>query len=87
MNCPKCEVRLNEVFLQEVPIEQCPQCDGLWLDSGEFDLIAQREKADEGWLSKSLKNVLESFQKRKTSDSTKNSGGVSDANNDATPNT
>ena len=50
--------------LREVPIEQCGTCLGIWLDSGEYDLIAQREKAEEGWLSRAFKGWLESSKKK-----------------------
>lgn len=64
MNCPKCEVPLAQVYLREVPIEQCEQCSGLWLDSGEFELIAERERSEEGWISKAFKGVFDSINKK-----------------------
>lgn len=63
MKCPKCDHPLSEVYLREVPIEQCSSCQGIWLDSGEFELIAEREKAEEGWLSKAFKNLLGGLRK------------------------
>lgn len=58
MKCPKCEKALTQVYLKEVPIEQCSDCQGIWLDYGEFELIAQREKAEQGWFSSLLKNLI-----------------------------
>jgi Zn-finger nucleic acid-binding protein len=54
MKCPKCEVRLEQVYMHEIPIEKCPKCEGMWLDKGEMDLIAEHERAEHGWLSKIL---------------------------------
>lgn len=68
MNCPKCEVPLAQVYLREVPIEQCDQCEGIWLDSGEFELIAEREETEEGWISKAFKGVFESIKKKQNAD-------------------
>lgn len=64
MKCPKCNIPLQQVYMQEVPIEQCSTCQGIWLDSGEYDLIAQREKTEEGWLSKAFRSWLESSRKK-----------------------
>ncbi|MBY0549429.1 MAG: zf-TFIIB domain-containing protein [Candidatus Obscuribacterales bacterium] len=64
MKCPKCDVPLAQVYLREVPIEQCEQCEGFWLDSGEFELIAERERTEEGWISKVFKGVFESLKKK-----------------------
>lgn len=55
LRCPKCLTRLDQVFLCEIPIERCPDCDGIWLDAGELDLIMQRERSNEGsWFAKFL---------------------------------
>jgi Zn-finger nucleic acid-binding protein len=56
MKCPKCEVRLEQIYMHEIPIEKCPQCDGVWLDKGEMELIAEHERSEQGWLSKMLKS-------------------------------
>lgn len=61
MKCPKCDHPLSQVYLREVPIEQCLTCQGIWLDSGEFDLIVEREKVEDGWLSKAFKSWVSSL--------------------------
>jgi len=34
--CPRCpETELTEVTLDEVIVDECPSCKGIWLDSGE----------------------------------------------------
>jgi len=40
MNCPVCDnVRMREVQKNEVMIDTCPQCKGVWLDRGELDKL------------------------------------------------
>ena len=50
MRCPKCGTKLNTVEHHEVTVEECPACQGMWLDRGELEILAQRE--NEGWLSR-----------------------------------
>ncbi|WP_020616870.1 zf-TFIIB domain-containing protein [Paenibacillus daejeonensis] len=40
MKCPVCEdVRMREVQKDEVMIDVCPDCKGVWLDRGELDKL------------------------------------------------
>lgn len=44
MNCPACrEVRLRpgRVKHREVEIDYCPQCKGIWLDTGEINRVME----------------------------------------------
>lgn len=42
MKCPVCEdVRMREVVKDEVLIDVCPDCKGVWLDRGELDKLMQ----------------------------------------------
>jgi hypothetical protein len=50
MRCPKCGAKLNTVKHHDVTVEECPACQGMWLDRGELEILAQRE--NEGWLSR-----------------------------------
>ncbi len=40
--CPVCNVFMNEIIKVGVLIDVCPQCNGIWLDRGEFEKIVQR---------------------------------------------
>jgi hypothetical protein len=42
MKCPACNVEMNLTERQEVEIDFCPQCRGVWLDRGELDKIIER---------------------------------------------
>ena len=50
MRCPKCGTKLNTIEHHDVTVEECPACQGMWLDRGELEILAQRE--NEGWLSR-----------------------------------
>jgi len=39
MKCPKCGSDLKSEDVEEVTIERCPACDGIFLDRGEFEQI------------------------------------------------
>ena len=49
MHCPKCGRDLVEVQFQEIKIDKCTGCEGVWLDPGELDelsgeMILERER-------------------------------------------
>lgn len=40
MNCPVCDdIRMREVMKEDVMIDVCPQCKGVWLDRGELEKL------------------------------------------------
>lgn len=43
MRCPKCGMELSEIDYEGVKIDKCFNCDGVWLDAGELDLVAKLE--------------------------------------------
>ena len=43
--CPKCDVRLLIVHLQEIAVDFCDRCRGLWLDTSELDELLTRAGA------------------------------------------
>lgn len=49
MICPRCGGSLKADKFQEVSIDTCEKCGGVWLDAGELQQLTQREKG--GWLS------------------------------------
>jgi len=46
MQCPVCAVPLTMSARQNVEIDYCPQCRGVWLDRGELDKIIERSAAE-----------------------------------------
>lgn len=53
MRCPKCGTKLKTVDHHGVIVEECPSCQGLWLDRGELELLAQRE--NESWVGRFIR--------------------------------
>jgi Zn-finger nucleic acid-binding protein len=54
MDCPVCKNAMITLELQEVEIDFCTDCGGIWLDAGELELLlGEPEKA---------KNLLDSFK-------------------------
>ena len=49
LTCPKCDGRLAEVSYDGVTIDRCNECNGVWLDAGELELLAEKDK-EGGWL-------------------------------------
>ena len=41
MKCPKCGSDLEELDLQSVLIDKCTDCQGIWLDKGELELLTE----------------------------------------------
>jgi hypothetical protein len=50
MKCPKCGEPLKERSFQKVLIDQCTGCNGIWLDAGELEQVAEKEEGS--WLGK-----------------------------------
>ena len=50
MQCPRCDGSLTESKFEEVMIDTCDKCGGVWLDSGELEQLTKKDKG--GWLSR-----------------------------------
>lgn len=44
MKCPKCGADMEEKELDNVMIDQCTQCQGIYFDAGELEMILQRKE-------------------------------------------
>lgn len=54
MNCPVCDdVRMREVEKDNVLIDICPSCKGVWLDRGELEKITQGLREDQSHYNRS----------------------------------
>ena len=47
MQCPRCDGSLTESKFEEVLIDTCDKCGGVWLDSGELAQLTRKESG--GW--------------------------------------
>lgn len=43
--CPKCDVPLFILHFQDIEVDFCERCRGLWLDAGELEALIQRTGA------------------------------------------
>ncbi len=51
LNCPKCDGKLVETNYENIKIDVCSSCTGVWLDAGELAQIVQKD-TDEGWFGR-----------------------------------
>jgi hypothetical protein len=58
MKCPKCGSDLQEQELASVKVDVCPNCNGMWLDAGELELVGRvRNSAIGGFLKDIMKGL------------------------------
>ena len=44
MRCPKCGMQLIEIDYRGIEIDKCSECEGVWLDAGELEVVSKMEK-------------------------------------------
>lgn len=54
MRCPKDGDTLVSRQQRDVTVEECPTCQGMWLDRGELETLAKHE--NEGWLTRLIRS-------------------------------
>lgn len=52
--CPKCDGMLHETDFENVKVDVCDKCSGVWLDAGELAQVVDKDKKDSGWLRRFL---------------------------------
>jgi hypothetical protein len=60
MKCPKCGADLKEETHGQVKIDVCPECKGMWFDSGEMELMYHVQKSGGQSLFKGLMDLFPS---------------------------
>jgi Zn-finger nucleic acid-binding protein len=55
MDCPVCKTAMITFELNDVEVDQCLECSGIWLDAGELEMLLPD--------SEQAKKVLSSFKK------------------------
>ena len=51
MACPKCDGELLEANFQDIMLDVCNGCHGVWFDAGELAHVIQHDK-EGGWFGK-----------------------------------
>lgn len=64
MNCPACKNPMIILELNQVEIDYCTVCKGIWLDRGELDLIFSTSEKKEIAKLFSVKNNLDEIKRR-----------------------
>jgi len=44
MNCPVCKEPLVVLELEQIEVDYCTSCDGVWLDAGELELLLETDE-------------------------------------------
>ena len=55
LHCPKCDGTLAVITFENVEIDRCDKCHGVWLDAGELELLTGQEES--GLLSRFWKSL------------------------------
>ena len=54
--CPKCDGALMEISYDEVEIDRCTKCGGVWLDPGELERLTKQEESG-GFIGRLFKSL------------------------------
>ena len=60
--CPRCGADLQSVEIHQVQVDRCPEDGGMWLDPGEFELLAKHH--DPGFMGRVLGEVFRSLKRK-----------------------
>ncbi len=52
VKCPKCDGTLHETSYENIKVDVCDGCHGVWLDPGELALITHQSTDNHGWFSR-----------------------------------
>jgi hypothetical protein len=54
MLCPVCKVETIILEIEQVEVDYCRKCKGLWLDPGELELLLDKAHADTGPIHRAI---------------------------------
>ncbi len=43
MKCPKCGMDLIALDYKGIEVDKCSECEGIWLDAGELEMVSKAE--------------------------------------------
>ncbi|MCX7829741.1 MAG: zf-TFIIB domain-containing protein [Acidobacteria bacterium] len=46
MHCPKCGFEMKEVIFEEIKIDKCSFCEGIYFDRGELEELLQKKNEE-----------------------------------------
>ena len=54
LKCPKCDGTLVETDYENIKIDICNKCSGVWFDAGELAQVVDKEEKEGGWFGRLL---------------------------------
>ena len=52
MQCPRCDGKLVETDFENIKIDVCDNCTGVWFDAGELAQVMDKEEKEGGWFAR-----------------------------------
>lgn len=52
MQCPRCDGKLVETDYENIKIDICDSCTGVWFDAGELAQIVDKDEKGGGWFGR-----------------------------------
>jgi hypothetical protein len=52
MQCPRCDGKLVETAYENIKIDVCDSCTGVWFDAGELAQIVDKDEKGGGWFGR-----------------------------------
>jgi len=46
MQCPKCQATMEKVTVDEIEVDRCQSCEGMWFDLREHEHLKQRAASE-----------------------------------------
>src|SRR4029450_11561207 len=57
IHCPKCDGTLILHTFEDVQIDRCNKCSGIWLHPLELELLVLKRQQNEGWVIRMWKHI------------------------------
>ncbi len=58
MHCPKCGKKMKEIHVKGITLDQCGDCQGIFFDGGELDLLLEKTVEDQKGFFRKLAHKL-----------------------------
>lgn len=52
LSCPKCDGKLVETDYENIKMDVCNKCHGVWLDAGELAQVMEKDKDSTSWFGR-----------------------------------
>lgn len=52
MNCPRCDGKLVETDFENIKIDVCNKCHGVWFEASELAQVVDKEEKESGWFGR-----------------------------------